>query len=88
MKTATILAIDNALSSTISGPFEILSLTGTQWNYHSSFDPSPYFNVEIESEKGTPIRCFNGVTKSSCPNHLISKNISVMLHVELETALF
>ena len=61
MKKITILAIDNALSTTITGPSDLFSLTGSQWNYHCGFDSSPYFTVEVASYEGNPIRCFNGI---------------------------
>ena len=61
MKRITILAIDNVLSTTLTGPMDIFSIAGGQWNYQCGFNPSPYFTVELASPDGKPIQCFNGL---------------------------
>jgi transcriptional regulator GlxA family with amidase domain len=59
MKKVTILALDNAMSSSVMGTMDIFSQAGFTWNYIMGFDTTPYFEVEIVTQEGKPVKCFN-----------------------------
>ena len=62
MKKITMLAFDDAASTTITGPMDVFQLTGTIWNRLHGNAPAPYFQVEAVSPTGDPVRCSNGLT--------------------------
>lgn len=59
MKHVAVLAVENALATTLTGPLEFFDLTGSQWNYQCGFAPSPFFSAELVSIDGQPVKCFN-----------------------------
>jgi len=59
MKKITILALENAMSSSVMGTMDIFSQVGFTWNYIMGFDTNPYFEVEIVTQKGKPVKGFN-----------------------------
>lgn len=61
MKDVAILALDNTLSSTVTGPLDILGQAGVLWNQIAGMQPDPFFNVRIVSVDGKPVRCHNNV---------------------------
>ena len=61
MKNVAILALDNTLASTVTGPLDILGQAGVLWNQIAGVDPEPFFNVRIVSVDGKPVRCHNNV---------------------------
>jgi transcriptional regulator GlxA family with amidase domain len=62
MKKLTILALDQALSSSIFGPMDIFCQAGLTWNYIFEKPAAPFFEVKIVTPKGTPVTAFNGAT--------------------------
>ena len=61
MKKVTILALNNAMSSSIMGTMDIFSQAGFTWNHIMGFDTDPFFDVEIVTQDGKPVECFNNV---------------------------
>ncbi len=59
MKKITILALDNSLSSSITGTMDIFSQAGLTWNFINGIKPKPFFQVEIVSREGRPVNCLN-----------------------------
>ncbi len=59
MKKISILALDNAMSSSVMGTMDIFSQVGFTWNYIMGFDTNPDFEVEIVTRQGKPVVCFN-----------------------------
>jgi len=59
MKNICLLALDNAISSSVMGTMDILCQAGLTWNYFFGKDPTPYFDVQIVTIDGKPVNCFN-----------------------------
>ena len=59
MKHVIIAGFDGALSTTITGVLDILSLTGVSWQRILSEKPEPQFKVWLASADGSTIRCIN-----------------------------
>lgn len=59
MKKITILALNNAISSSVMGTMDIFSQAGITYNFIMGLDPEPYFNVKIATQDGNPVTCFN-----------------------------
>lgn len=57
MKKVTILGLTDTASSLISGPVDIFRNAGHLWNYIFHKPESAYFDIEIASPKGLPIKC-------------------------------
>ena len=61
MKKITILALHNTLATTVLGPMDIFSQAGVLWNHIHGLPLTPYFDVEIVSHDGKPVKCLNNV---------------------------
>jgi len=61
MKNVTILGLYNSMATTIFGPMDILNQAGRLWNRVGNSPPTPFFDVNIASADGQPIRCTNNV---------------------------
>ncbi|MBI4776658.1 MAG: GlxA family transcriptional regulator [Deltaproteobacteria bacterium] len=61
MKKVTILAMHNAMASTITGPMDIFYQAGVMWNHFNGQELTPYFDVKIVTSTGKPFKCLNGV---------------------------
>ncbi len=61
MKHVTILALENTMASTVTGPMDIFSQAGVLWNLVSNLSPEPYFQVHLASRDGGNIRCLNNI---------------------------
>lgn len=61
MKKVTILALDDASGTTITGPLDVFHLAGVLWNYCIKEKPEPQFDVEIVTTDGKPAKCLNRV---------------------------
>lgn len=61
MKKISILALDNAIASSIMGTMDIFCQAGLTWNYFVGIDPVSYFDVKIITQDGTPVTCLNQV---------------------------
>ena len=59
MKKISILALENAMASSVMGTMDIFSQVGFTWNYIMGFETDPYFEVEIVTQQGKPVKCFN-----------------------------
>lgn len=59
MKKITILALDGAAASTITGPMDVFYLAGVLYNVVCGMKPTPHFQVQIASIDGKPVKCLN-----------------------------
>ena len=57
----TVLAVEDASPTTITGPQDVFSMTGVLYEMSRGMQPTPYFNVTIATEDGKPVRCFNNL---------------------------
>ena len=55
------LALENCMKSSITGPFDILSVASIEWGTLYSHSTSSLFNPMIISNDGLPVTCFNGM---------------------------
>ncbi len=60
MKKVTILALNNPLASSVMGTMDIFCQVGLTWNYIFRLEPEPFFEVEIVTGDGNPVKCLNG----------------------------
>ncbi len=61
MKKVTILALEETIASTVTGPLDILGQAGVLWNLIQGRDPVPRFTVEVASVSGGSVRCMSGL---------------------------
>ena len=61
MKKVIILAMRNAMSSSITGPMDVFYQAGVMWNYFQGKAPTPYFEVKVVTTNGAPFKCLNGL---------------------------
>ncbi|WP_456385237.1 GlxA family transcriptional regulator [Desulfolithobacter sp.] len=57
-----ILALDNMVATTVTGPADVFSLTGVLWEMIQGKKPIPRFEVRIVSPGGRTVCCYNGIT--------------------------
>lgn len=62
MKKVTLLAFDDGIAATITGPMDVFNLTGSAWDRIHGRKPRPYFEVEAVSPTGNNVRCTNGLS--------------------------
>lgn len=61
MKKISILALHNTLATTVLGPMDVFFQAGQLWNFINGLPLTPYFEVEIISYDGNPVKCLNAV---------------------------
>lgn len=61
MNKITILALDNAIASSVFGTMDIFCQAGLTWNYILNKDPVSYFEVAIVTQDGLHATCLNQV---------------------------
>lgn len=54
-----ILTLNNSVATTITGPMDVFSMTGMLYEQFQNKPPVQYFNVQIATTDGNPIRCVN-----------------------------
>jgi transcriptional regulator GlxA family with amidase domain len=59
MIKVTLLALDNALASSIMGSMDVFSLTGSTWNYIASKQKISYFDLKVVTKDGMPSKSKN-----------------------------
>ena len=62
MKKVTLLAFDNILSTTVTGPMDVFKIAGVSWNLIRGKELNPCFDVRAVSQDGKDIVCSNGLT--------------------------
>ena len=60
MKKVAILAMHNAMASTITGPMDVFYQAGVMWNYFQGQEVTPFFETKIVTIDGRSFRCLNG----------------------------
>ena len=69
-----ILALENCMKSSVTGPFDILSVASLEWKRLFSDETTDLFNLMIITDDGLPVTCFNGMKikphlrKDDCDN--------------------
>jgi transcriptional regulator GlxA family with amidase domain len=58
----TILAIRNTIATTVSGPMDVFVQAGQLWNHIHDIPSMPYFDVEVVSPDGNPVKCLNNLS--------------------------
>ncbi len=61
MKKITILALHNCFASTVMSPMDVFFMAGQLWNFICGLPPTPFFEIEIVSFDGKPVKCLNNV---------------------------
>lgn len=56
-----ILALNNSIATTITGPMDVFSMTGILYEKLKNKPPVQYFNVQIVTPDGNPVRCYNNL---------------------------
>jgi transcriptional regulator GlxA family with amidase domain len=59
IKRITILGFDYAVSIAIAGVMDLFSAAGVAWNTIQGIELDPFFQVEIATIDGQPVRCIN-----------------------------
>ena len=59
--SVAVLAVEDATAATIIGPQDVFSMTGVLYEMSQGKEPTPYFNVQIVTENGKPVRCYNNL---------------------------
>jgi len=49
------------MPSTLAGPMDVFSAVGVSWNFINAVAPQPFFEVEMVTECGNKIKCYNGI---------------------------
>ncbi|THB80276.1 MAG: GlxA family transcriptional regulator [Desulfobacteraceae bacterium] len=60
MVNVSVLAVDNCMKSSITGPHDIWSVASIQWRQMAGKASGDLFHVQIITGTGKPVRCFNG----------------------------
>jgi transcriptional regulator GlxA family with amidase domain len=61
MKKVTILALKNAVATSVAGPFDVFSQTGVMWNFVNGMPLERRFDVEVVTVDGQPIKCLSNI---------------------------
>ncbi len=61
MKKVSILATHQTIATTVLGPMDVFFLAGRLWNIVYNQPMTPFFDVEIVSEKEGPVTCLNNL---------------------------
>jgi len=61
MKRVTILGLTDTSTSVVAGPFDLFVYAGTLWNGIFREPMTPFFEVEVVSAQGGPIKCIGGL---------------------------
>ncbi len=61
MKKVSILAMHQTIATTVLGPMDVFFLAGRLWNTIYDKPMTPFFDVEIVSEKKGPVKCLNNL---------------------------
>ncbi len=56
-----ILALENCMQSSVTGPFDILSVASLEWKRLFPGEKTDLFNLKIITDDGLPVTCFNGM---------------------------
>jgi transcriptional regulator GlxA family with amidase domain len=65
MKRVAILGLKDTAASIVAGPFDLFVYAGTLWNGIFGEPMTPYFEVEIVSLDGGPVKCIGGMEISA-----------------------
>jgi len=61
MKKVTILALKNAIATSVTGPFDVFGQTGVTWNFVNGMPIEKRFDVEVVSVDGRPVKCLGNI---------------------------
>ncbi len=61
MKKIAIIALHNTIATTVFGPMDVLFQAGQLWNHINGEPLTPFFEVQIVSADGRPVKCLNNI---------------------------
>ena len=61
MKKVTILALRNAIATSVTGPFDVFGQTGVMWNFVNGMPLDKRFEVEVVTVDGQPVKCLSNI---------------------------
>lgn len=61
MKKITVLGLKHAIGTSILGPFDIFRQAGRLWNYACGEEAEPFFDVQMVSPDGEPVKCLGNI---------------------------
>ena len=59
-----ILALENCMQSSVTGPFDLLSVASLEWQRRFPGEKKDLFHPMIITDDGSKVTCFNGITLS------------------------
>ena len=59
--TVAVLALEDAVATTIVGPQDIFSMTGVLYEMTRGQEPTDYFSVRVVTSDGLPVTCYNNL---------------------------
>ncbi len=60
-QNVVVLALNDSVATTIIGPQDVFSMTGVLYERTRCIEPVHYFNVQIVTPDGKPVRCYNNL---------------------------
>jgi len=60
-QNVVVLALNDSVATTIIGPQDVFSMTGVLYERTQCIEPVHYFNVQIVTPDGNPVRCYNNL---------------------------
>ena len=76
----TILALYNTTGTSVMGPMDVFFHAGKLWNHINGLKPTPYFDVEIATVDGKPVKCINNVMiQPHCSIHDVQETDLIMV---------
>lgn len=61
MKKVAILALRNAIATSVTGPFDVFGQTGVMWNFVNGMPLDKRFEVEVVTVDGQPVKCLSNI---------------------------
>ena len=61
MIKVTILALRNAIATSVTGPFDVFGQTGVMWNFVNGIPLDKRFEVEVVTVDGRPAKCMSNM---------------------------
>jgi len=60
-QNVAVLALNDTVATTLIGPQDVFSMTGVLFEQSQCKEPVHYFNVQIVTPDGKPVRCYNNL---------------------------
>ena len=60
-QNVAVLALNDTVATTVIGPQDVFSMTGVLYERTQCKEPVHYFNVQVVTPDGKPVRCYNNL---------------------------